>query len=230
MALPPGWQRVRRPALGPVGVQRDVARELAAHLEMKIDELMATGLTRDAAEQAARAAFGDAASVEAACVAVRRRRAATKRRTDMFHDIVQDVRFGVRALRRSPGFAIVAILTLALAIGANAAIFSALDAVVLRPLPFQDPSRLVAVAFEPNASLSKRTLVMARERQRSFALLAGYSRWGFTLTGQGEPEVLTGAMATANLFATLGVPPMLGRTFDAEDDQPGKERVVVLAY
>src|SRR5262249_23140479 len=117
-----------------------------------------------------------------------------------------------------------------LAIGANAAIFSAVDAVMLRPLPFREPSRLVAVSLEPNASISKRTLERLRERQRSFTAFAGYSRWGFTLTGRGEPEVIAGAASTANLFATLGVDAMLGRTFAPDEDRPGRENVVVLSY
>jgi len=148
----------------------------------------------------------------------------------MLHDLAYDVRFGIRALRRSPGFTAVAVLTLALAIGANAAIFSAVDAVMLRPLPFREPSRLVAVSLEPNASISKRTLAHVRERQRSFTALAGYSRWGFTLTGRGEPELLAGATSTANLFATLGVEAMVGRTFAADEDRPGRENVAVLSY
>ena len=230
MTLPPGWRRVRRPALGAGGVERDVTRELRSHLDMKVEELVAAGLPRTEAERVAKMAFGDLAVVEAECVGVRQRRAVTQRRSDMVHDIVQDVRFGARALRRSPGFATIAILTLGLAIGANAAIFSAVDAVVLRPLPYRDPSRLVAVSLEPNASISKRTVVMLRERQRSFVELAGYSRWGFTLTGQGEPEVLAGATSTANLFTTLGAGAMIGRTFGADEDRPGRENVVVLSY
>ena len=228
MALPPEWRRVRRPQLGPAGIEQDVARELRAHLDLKIDELVAAGLTRSEAERAARSAFGDVGLIEAECVDVRQRRAVAQRRRDMFQDVTQDIRYGFRAFRRSPGFTAVAVLTLAL--GANAAIFSAVEAVMLRPLPFDDPSRLVAISPEPNASISKRTLAMLRERQRAFTAIAGYSRWGFTFTGRGEPELLAGATGTANLFATLGARAMLGRTFSADEDRPGHGAVVILSY
>src|SRR5215207_3258636 len=228
--LPDGWQRVRRPVLGRRAVERDVARELRSHLDMKIEELIALGLSPHEAEEQARSAFGNVREVQAECMGVRRRRVLAQRRSDMWQGIGQDVRFGLRALRRAPGFTAVAVVTLALAIGANAAIFSAVDAVVLRPLPYRDPARLVAVALEPNASLSKRTIAHLATEQRSFSALAGYSRWGFTLTGQGEPELLVGAASTANLFALLGVNAMLGRTFAADEDQPGRENVAVLSY
>jgi len=98
MTLPPGWHRVRRPTLGRSGVERDVERELRAHLDMKIEELLTEGLTRSEAEQAARAAFGDLERVEAECVDVRQQRAIAQRRSDMLHGLAYDVRFGIRAL------------------------------------------------------------------------------------------------------------------------------------
>ncbi len=122
-----------------------------------------------------------------------------------------DLRFAARNLRASPAFAIVAIVTLGLGIGVNAAVFGVLDAVLLRPLPFAEPARLVAVQPIPDGSTSKRTLLALRERTRAFDGLAGWSWWGFTLTGRDEPALLMGARATADLFDVLG-PRCTGRS------------------
>ncbi len=141
--------------------------------------------------------------------------------------LLQDLRFALRTLLRSPAFAGVATLTLALGIGAVATLFSVVDGVLLRPLPFREPDRLVAVS----PALLRGEYVLARDRSRSFAELGGYQAGvGFGLSGGGEPERVTGAYASTNLFAALGAEPLLGRGFAAGEDQPGRGGVVVLGH
>src|SRR5262249_212043 len=138
--------------------------------------------------------------------------------------LIQDLRYGLRMLARKPGFTVVAVLTLALGIGANTAIFSVINAVLLRPLPYGEAQRL-AVVWEtlPNIGLSENTpapanFIQWRNQNQVFDSLAAFTV-GFTnLTGTGEPEKLESVRITANAFSVLGVEPMLGRTFLPEED------------
>src|ERR1043165_3268586 len=135
--------------------------------------------------------------------------------------LLQDLRYGARMLRKHPGFTLVAVLTLTLGIGANTAIFSVVNAVLLRPLPFRQPDQLVKVwPQKTRASVSKAEFVEIREHSQSFDELAAYSGWSFTLTGRDEPAKLSGARTTATFFSLLGVNAALGRTFLPGDDQP----------
>ncbi|CAN5539433.1 ABC transporter permease [soil metagenome] len=141
--------------------------------------------------------------------------------------LLQDLRFTARTLLKNRGFALVAVLTLALGIGANTAIFSVVNAVLLRPLPYAEPERLVAV--RPGVMVGEYLLL--REENRAFQDVAMYREGvGFNLSGDGEPERLTGASASTNLFTTLGAAPLLGRTFLPGEDQPGEDRVVILSH
>ena len=149
-------------------------------------------------------------------------------------NLLQDLRYAVRQLLRSPGFAAVAVLTLALGIGANTAIFSVISSVLLQPLPYGDADRVVAVwnSFRDNEqmSLSAPELIDYREGIRSFEALAAYRQAAVNLTGEAEPERLSAGRVTANLFEVLGTEAMIGRTFTAEEDVPGQNNVVVLGY
>ncbi|HEY9479516.1 MAG TPA: ABC transporter permease [Gemmatimonadaceae bacterium] len=162
----------------------------------------------------------------------------------MIENVLQDARYALRALRRTPGFTVVAVLTLALGIGATTTIFSVVNAVVLRPLPFQDPGRLVRV-WDTNPhggdfSTSDATYLDLRERNRSFVEMAAFSdtRRSLVLTGlcardsgDCEPERLQSAAVTASIFPLLGAAPSLGRTFTTMEDRPsGDSRVVLLGY
>jgi hypothetical protein len=227
---PPGVARRRLIAFGRRGIAREVDRELQAHIQLKEDELMAAGMSRDDAAREARRAFGDADAVARECETVREGRAASATRREWWLSVAQDVRITMRSLRRAPAFTTVAVITLALGIGANTAIFSVLDAVVLRGVPYRDPSRLVAPLLEEDVSISKQRLELVRERQRTMSPLAAYTRAGFTLTGSGDAEQLQGAMVTANHFDVLGVRPAIGRTFVEGEDRPGRSDVVVLGH
>ncbi|HEY6186739.1 MAG TPA: ABC transporter permease [Pyrinomonadaceae bacterium] len=145
----------------------------------------------------------------------------------------QDMRYGVRLLIKRPAFTVIAVLTLALGIGANTAIFSVVNAVVLRPLPYAQPDRLVMI-WETMPGNDRRwvapgNFIEWRRQSQAFEQIAAYSNASLNLTGEGEPEKLTGAAVTPNVFTTLGVEAALGRTFLAEDEQREGERVVVLS-
>jgi putative ABC transport system permease protein len=149
--------------------------------------------------------------------------------------LVHNIRYTLRLLRRSPGFTAIAVLTLALGIGANTAVFSVVDAVMLRPLPYADPSRLVSL-WETNTerpgsrnNVAPANLVDYVQANRSFAGLAGFASSSMSLTRAGTPEQLQGEAVTWNLFAVIGVSPSIGRPFIAEEDRAGREHVVILS-
>src|ERR1700683_5145393 len=147
--------------------------------------------------------------------------------------LLQDLRYGARMLRKSPGFTIVAVLTLALGIGANTAIFSVVNGVLLRPLPFRDPSRLVLIAEKssfPIISTSYENYLDWRDQSHSFESMEATRAGSITLTGAGEPERLNVRMATAGLFSMLGINAQIGRTFLSEEDRAGGAPVALLSY
>jgi putative ABC transport system permease protein len=148
-------------------------------------------------------------------------------------NLLQDLRYAFRLLLQSPSFSAIAILTLALGIGANTAIFSVVNAVLLRPLTFRDPSHLVIVAEKssyPVISTSYQNYIDWRDQSRSFESLEGTRSTTITLTGAGEPERLNARMITAPLLPLLGVDARIGRTFRADEDRPGGTPVVLLSY
>jgi len=147
---------------------------------------------------------------------------------------LQDMRFGLRALARNPGFASVAVVTLALGIGANAAIFSVINAVLLRPLPWSEPSKAVMIwsrwtAFD-KTWVSDGEVNGYRRESRTLADVAAWDDGQVNVTGDGEPERLPAGSVTANLFQVLGAAPLIGRTFTAQEDVPNGPRVVILGY
>ncbi len=153
--------------------------------------------------------------------------------------VIQDIRYALRQLKKSPGFAAVAVVTLALGIGANTAIFSVVNGVLLRPLAFKDPARLVRVWHTPPAksfpgmttfSVSAANYLDWRRENHVFDDMAIYTYHGFALTGSDKPEQVDAGAVSASFFPTLGVQPMLGRVFSEEEDQPGRSNVLVLSY
>ena len=142
----------------------------------------------------------------------------------------QDVRYCVRSLAKSPGFAILAILALALGIGANTAIFSVVNGVLLRPLAYGDPSRLVVILHEGQWPVSPDDYLDWRRQSRSFQQMGAAQVWSAALTGGEHAEELPGMQVSPNMFSILGVPPLQGRTFEAGDDQPARGHVAVLSY
>jgi putative ABC transport system permease protein len=159
---------------------------------------------------------------------------AVRERLSMF---MQDVRFSLRTLGRSPGFTLVAVLTSALGIGAATAIFSVLNGVLLKPVPFPEPDRLAMVYLNaaergvPRSHFSLADFLDWRAHDRAFEQAAAFGAWGryLTLDGAGEPEQIPGTFATSRFFAILGVRPVLGRVFEPGDDEPGRARSVVIS-
>jgi len=147
-------------------------------------------------------------------------------------DLWRDVRFGARMLLRTPGFTAVALLTLALGIGANTAIFSFVNAILIRPLPYPESERLVFLTEWskqiPNMSFSIANFEDVRDQNQVFASIVAFRGQDYVMTGEGEAERLAGRQVTAGFFDTLGVRPLIGRAFTAEEDRPGEERVALL--
>jgi putative ABC transport system permease protein len=196
--------------------EREFDDEIQAHLESLTERYIRQGMTQDEATSAARRQFGNITLLKEANREIRGIR--------FIDTLVQDVRYGLWMLRRNPGFTFVAVLTLALGIGANTAIFSVVNAVLLRSLPYHDPERLVSVGRVPSGLFLK-----WREQARSFEQIAGETEGGADLTGIGEPERLRTGIVSANLFATLGLAPALGRAFTPEEDRTGGTPVAILS-
>ena len=151
---------------------------------------------------------------------------------NLLKSLPQDLRYGVRVLAKSPGFSLIAILTLALGIGANTAIFSVVNGVLLNPLPFRAPNQLVSMFQEmpnfKNGSISYPNFLDWRRMNTTFAGMAAYRSTGFNLSGSGEPERLHGEMISSGFFEILGVSPIMGRTFTADEDRLGADPTAMI--
>jgi predicted permease len=203
----------------------DLSEEMRSHLEEKIEELMAKGMSSPEAAYAARREFGNLTRLE--------EDARTVWQWPSLENFLMDVRYGLRILRQSPGFSAIAILMLAFGIGANAAIFSLVNSVLLRPLPYRDAARLVWVSNEmpvQHTSVVLESDYFAwRKSNHVFEDVAAYDPGAvFTLTGAREPEHIQAGNATYNFLDVLGVAPRLGRGFRSEEDRAGAAHVVLL--
>jgi putative ABC transport system permease protein len=222
-------------------VDAEVDDELEFHLEMRARDFEARGMSPAEARRAARARFGDVDRIGGALREHDRRRERGRQRQEHMSDLTQDVRYGLRGLRRAPAFTAVAVLTLALGIGATTAIFSVVNAVLLRPLPYPDADR-IALVWMDNQRMGMREDIHSwanfadlRAQGRSFARMAAYGTGGYNMTGgcvEGacEPQRVASAYSTADLFAVLGVAPMLGRAYTADEEQEGRDAVVVISH
>jgi predicted permease len=220
------WRRRQRDA--------ELDEEIGSHLRMAVEERVARGETRAAAEAAARREFGNVIEVKEVTREVWG--------SVWLDRLAQDVRYALRSLRRSPGFAAVAVLTLALGIGANTAVFTVVNSVLLRPLPFAEPNELVVVSHGPPPGpltagagrfivpgLMDRDYLAVQARNTVFARLATFSNRAVTLTGVGDPARLNAATVTNDFFNTLGVTPALGRGFTDGDASAERSEVVLLS-
>ncbi|MGH9764446.1 MAG: ABC transporter permease, partial [Blastocatellia bacterium] len=200
-------------------VEQDLDDELRFHFEHAVAKGIREGLSHDEATRRARIVVGGIDQVKEEC-----RDARGVRRMEI---LMQDLRYGWRMLSQKPVFTVFAILTLALGIGANTAIFSVVNAVLLRSLPFPEPDRLVRIHFSnPGIGLhgvlySVPELLDLRNRAGVFEYVAGTCRGSVNMTGGGQPERLEVVMASANYFTTLGATPQIGRLFGPDDNTPG---------
>jgi len=237
--MPQPKRSFRFPWRSRADIARDVDAELGFHLDMRVRELMAQGHDDDAAHRMAHEEFGDLEGTRAYCRAADARSDRAVRAADRLTEWRQDARYAWRTMRRTPTFAVVSLLTLALAIGANTAIFSVVRAVLLRPLPYADPARLVVVRESwpgnpgGHTPMSPPNYVDYRAQQRAFTDLGAYSTAMGPVVWQpdnADPTTLTGISADARVFHVLGVRPMLGRTFDTAADMAGDSSSVVISY
>jgi predicted permease len=229
MKLQSGIRRLLRQPPGARPVERDVDDELRFHIDTRIEALMARGLSREAAEAQLSREFGDLGAARAEIAAIDRGRVGRERRANWREAAAQDVRFAVRALARRPWFLLVTSLTLALGIGANAAIFSVVDATLLKPLPYAHPDRLVSAW--PDGLMMPGIFVLVRDGTRTLDPIAGYSAGvPVSLTGASEPARLVQSEVTSRFFDVLGVRAEVGRTFLDGEDQPGRDRLVILGH
>ena len=216
-------------------LSREVDEELAFHLEMRVRELVARGMDPAEARREAERRFGDLPSMRRRLLHLGHERNRTMRRSEWLAELGQDLAYGFRTLARNPGFTAIALLTLGVGIGATTAIFSAVNAVILRPLAIPEVDRVMLVAelYEGRpADVSIGNFVDWRAANASrpvFAELGAINWRNFTLAGE-QPERVLGAAVTAGYFGVMGVAPLRGRVFTAEEDRPGGARVVVLGH
>ncbi len=219
------WRRFVERVTG--RADRDLDRELRAHLDLETEEQQESGLPSDEARYAAHRAFGNTTLVK-------------ENTREMWgwtslETLAQDLRYGLRQLRRSPGFAAVVVATLALGIGANTAIFSVINGVILRPLAFPDPERLVALDERAQTSGGWRTFsylnfLDCERDSRSFENMAAWRNEGVNLTAPGEPEYVRARQISASFFSVLRVRPALGRIFLAQEDKFGAPPVAIISH
>jgi predicted permease len=200
--------------------------EMQAHLELAERDAIAAGLSPAEARRAARRAFGSVDRI--------REEHRDGRSARWIENLLKDVRYGLLLLRRDPGFAFVAISVMAIGIGANAAMFTLMDAILLKPLPYPEPERIVRVWEAPSPTGRNGTTTLNfldwKRRSTSFEALSAVRGLNVALTGHGEPARLGGMLVSADFFAVYGVTAAVGRTFVAGEDQPGAARVVVLSH
>ena len=225
-------------------IEREVDDELAFHLEMRERQLIAAGMDPKAAKQEALRQFGDMHSVRDFCVTLDEDRERAMKRANRMEELGQDLRYAFRTLRRNPAFTAVVVLTLALGIGANTAIFTLIDAVILRHLPVRHPEELVAIGNtarvsslsqgSPRADLLSYPLF--RDLRERNTLVSGLvasgrvARLDVRVGASGEPQHPRARFVSGNYFQVLGVPAQAGRTFDgSEDKRIGGSPVVVIS-
>jgi putative ABC transport system permease protein len=207
---------------------RELNDELQFHLDQKTQEFISKGLSEKEAHHAALREFGG--------VEQSKEKSRDARKVNLLLDLAQDLRFGARMLRKNPGFSAIAILTLALGIGANAAIFSVVNAVLLRPLPYPSPDRIVSVngaspiTFMISGSSFKQIWATWADNMATVDRLAGYSTGDVNLAASGaEPERIAAAEVSRNFFDIFGLAPIAGRTLLASEDIPGHPSVAAIS-
>jgi predicted permease len=209
------WERQR--------ADTELDKELRYHTERQTEENIAAGMNAHEAREAAARIFGGVSQIEEEC--------RDMRKTQYLENFVQDLRYGLRMLLKNPSFTSVAVLALALGIGANTAMFSVIEAVLLRPLPYRNADEIVRVAstWDRDSTSSPPDFFDWRDQNRSFSSMFAYQERECALTGQGEAKRVRALAATAGIFSTLQTEPILGREFTAEENRIGANHVVILS-
>ena len=212
-------------------METELEQELRFHFEHEVEKYTRAGMTAEEARRQARLSFGGHEQVKEDC--------REARGTNLLETLYQDIRYGLRVFRKNPSFSIIAMLTLALGIGASTAVFSLVNTILLKPLPYPNASRIV-MPWRSNLvdstfgseSFPWQPLEFSQLQgtATAFQNLGAFKKDEFNLTGSGSPELLEGVRASAGFFPALGMVPLLGRTFTAEEDKPGGALVVVLSH
>jgi putative ABC transport system permease protein len=220
------WSKLRQALTGRRALADDLAAEIQSNLELETDARVAQGLPADRARAEARRHFGNTTLIQ--------ERAQEAWTFPRLETILQDLRYGLRGILKAPGYSLVVILTLTLGIGANTAIFSVVDAVLLKPLPYPDAERLVwlgeSQAKAEGISVTWGNYRAWKKYNRTFEDMAGYQWNHFTLTGRDEPLFTRAIQVDQAFFGLVGAKPLLGRTFTAEEDQASAQRTAVLDH
>src|SRR2546423_9293359 len=219
--------------------EAEIVEELSQHLDDQFEQALSQGATEEAAREIALTELSQSDVLTTSLRRIERRvpqnpiQMGTERKTNMFADLSQDVRYGGRMLLKNAGFTTIAVLALALGIGANSAIFTVVNTLLLRPLPYKNPSQLVVIWENathlgfPKNTPSAANFLDWQKQNTLFEGMAAFSERSFNLTGVGEPERLEGRRVSANLFDLLGVRPILGRNFVPDEDKPGTKVAVL---
>ncbi len=225
------WSRIRSwlsATLRRSRTESEMDAELRFHMEAYAEDLMRGGVAPGEAMRRARLEFGGIERAKEEC--------REARGVNHFETLVQDLRYGLRMLRKNPGFTVVAVLTLALGIGANTAIFSYVNAWMIKPLPYPQADRLMVFVshdkkkgWTRNGLTSTASFLDFQKQNSSFEQTALWTGWNFNLTGDGAPALVEGGRVSWNYFDALGAKPMLGRTFTPDEDRPGAGHVAILS-
>ena len=227
---------IRLPWRSSSRIRADLDDELRFYFDMRTRELVEQGMPETVARREAVREFGDLEYTKRYCLAEDSMSTREERRTDLLAELRQDLGHAWRTLRRAPGFAVVALVTLALGIGANTAIFSVVNGLLLRDLPFADADGLVRVwgtrrdTERERSQISAADYVDVKARQRTFSTLGAFAWGGGTFIGTGDPVRLSGGRVDANVFVALNVRPALGRVFVAGEDSAGANPTIVLSH
>src|ERR1043166_6421024 len=232
----PGWRRLfRLPRDNARAAAREIDDEIAFHLAMREEKLRRLGAAPDEARDESRTRFGDQQLVRDECVSIDQQHAREVRLMEWIDSVLADLRYAVRTLRRRPAFTLVATLTLAVGIGATTAMFTLVNGILLRPLPYPHADRIVQLyqAYPEKGldpwGISQKNIAMSRARSSDFESCPAYRGGRLTLTG-GDPAVrLNVALVTADFFHVLGVSPARGRAFPRDEDAAGKNDVIILS-
>ena len=229
-------RRLRR-LVWPVSIETEILEEIAAHLELQTRRFMDDGMSESDARAAARARFGNPDIVRDECRVIRTNMETDMRRSEMRQELQMDVQYTLRMLRRNPLFALVAIITMALGIGANTTIFSVLNAVLLQSLPYRFAGRTMMIWNNNSLSRIEITSVSPpeyfdlKDGLRRFDAVGAVTRQPSSLVGEGgEPERVSAYVVTPNFFDLVGTKPTFGRTFGGDDGSPGAARVILLSH
>jgi predicted permease len=216
-----------RALFGRKSMEAELDEELRAHLEHEVEKYVQSGLTREAATRRARLELGSLDQVKEEC--------RDARGVSLIETLLQDVRYGLRVLRKNPGFTAVAVITLALGIGANTAMFSVVNGVLLRPLPYPEPERIMQIALLSRgqgewANFSALQFEYWKSHSDPFQSLTAMTDVGFNLVGGSRPERVRALRVSTGYFQVFGVQPTLGREFSADEDRPGGANVAILSH